>query len=94
MSIEELTENVQSLDITAKQKDRLEEFLKCREKIGDINNDDLNNSGELGSGNGGVVFKVVHKRMGTVMAKKVSFRISVAEIDLSFNKKKLNYDFS
>jgi hypothetical protein len=70
-SIEELTENVQLLDISEKQKDKLEEFLKCREQIGEINNDDLKNSGELGSGNGGVVFKVVHKRIGTVMAKKV-----------------------
>ena len=59
------------MDITEKQKDKLEEFLKCREQLGDISNDDLNNSGQLGSGNGGVVFKVVHKRMGICMAKKV-----------------------
>ena len=59
------------MDISEKQKDKLEEFLKLREDIGDITNDDLNNSGELGSGNGGVVFKVVHKKLGTIMAKKV-----------------------
>lgn len=59
------------MDISPKQKGKLEEFLKCRELLGDITNDDLNNSGELGSGNGGVVFKVVHKKIGTIMAKKV-----------------------
>jgi mitogen-activated protein kinase kinase 1 len=65
------------LDISEKQKDKLEEFLKLREDIGDITNDDLNNSGELGSGNGGVVFKVVHKKLGTIMAKKVGLIVVV-----------------
>lgn len=62
---------VQQLDITEKQKDKLEEFLNQREKIGDLANDDLTVEGELGSGNGGVVLKVRHKKTGTVMAKKV-----------------------
>ncbi len=65
------------MDISEKQKDKLEEFLKLREDIGDITNDDLNNSGELGSGNGGVVFKVVHKKLGTIMAKKVGLIVVV-----------------
>jgi mitogen-activated protein kinase kinase 1 len=64
---------VQSLDITVSQKDRLESFLKCREKIGDLTNDDLCVDGELGSGNGGVVLKVKHRKTLTVMAKKVIF---------------------
>lgn len=59
------------LDITETQKDKLEEFLKCREKIGDLTTDDLSVAGELGSGNGGVVLKVRHRKTGTIMAKKV-----------------------
>jgi len=62
---------VQMLDITSTQKDKLEEFLKSREKIGDLTNDDLSVEGELGSGNGGVVLKVRHRKFGTAMAKKV-----------------------
>ncbi len=61
------------LDITATQKDKLEEFLKCREKIGDLTNDDLSVEGELGSGNGGVVLKVRHRKFNTAMAKKVKY---------------------
>ena len=70
-SIQHLSELVQMLDITETQKDKLEEFLKCREKIGDLTTDDLSVAGELGSGNGGVVLKVRHRKTGTVMAKKV-----------------------
>jgi hypothetical protein len=70
-SIQHLSELVQMLDITETQKDKLEEFLKCREKIGDLTTDDLSVAGELGSGNGGVVLKVRHRKTGTIMAKKV-----------------------
>jgi mitogen-activated protein kinase kinase 1 len=70
-TVQHLTLMVQQLDITEKQKDKLEEFLNQREKIGDLANDDLTVEGELGSGNGGVVLKVRHKKTGTVMAKKV-----------------------
>lgn len=59
------------LDITATQKDKLEEFLKCREKIGDLTNEALSVEGELGSGNGGVVLKVRHRKFNTAMAKKL-----------------------
>jgi hypothetical protein len=76
-SVQQLTLVVQQLDITEKQKDKLEEFLLCREKIGDLTNDDLTVEGELGAGNGGVVLKVRHKKTGTVMAKKVLFLHSV-----------------
>lgn len=70
-TVDELTEKVQMLDITETQKDKLEEFLKCREKIGDLTNDDLSVEGELGAGNGGVVLKVRHRKYNTAMAKKL-----------------------
>ena len=72
-TVDQLTHKVQMLDITATQKDKLEEFLKCREKIGDLTNDDLSVEGELGSGNGGVVLKVRHRKFNTAMAKKVKY---------------------
>ena len=71
-TIQKLSELVQMLDITDTQKDKLEEFLKSRENIGDLTNEDLSVEGELGSGNGGVVLKVRHRKTGTAMAKKVN----------------------
>lgn len=70
-TVDQLTHKVQMLDITATQKDKLEEFLKCREKIGDLTNEALSVEGELGSGNGGVVLKVRHRKFNTAMAKKL-----------------------
>ena len=61
------------MDITPKQKDKLAELLKSREKIGDLTNEDLSVEGELGPGNGGVVLKVRHTRTGIDMVKKVNF---------------------
>lgn len=70
-TVDQLSEKVKMLDITETQKDKLEEFLKCREKIGDLSNDDLSVEGELGSGNGGIVLKVRHRKYNTAMAKKL-----------------------
>ena len=63
------------MDITPKQKDKWEQFLKSRAKIGDLTKDDLSVEGELGSGNGGVVLKVRHRKTGTDMAKKVKISL-------------------
>lgn len=70
-TVAKLTEALQLLDISATQKDKLEDFLRNREKIGDLTNDDLSVEGELGSGNGGVVLKVRHRKSNTAMAKKL-----------------------
>lgn len=68
---EQLKEMIDKMDITNEQKDKLADFLKLRDNIGELANDDLSVEGELGSGNGGVVLKVRHRRLGIVMAKKV-----------------------
>lgn len=70
-TIQQLSLKIQQLDISVNQKDKLEEFLKLRERLGDLTNDELSVEGELGSGNGGVVLKVRHRKTGIVMAKKV-----------------------
>ncbi len=72
-SVQQLSHMVQLLDITPKQKDKIQEFIKSREKIGDFTNEDLSIDGELGSGNGGVVLKVRHRKTGIDMAKKVIY---------------------
>ena len=55
-----------------KQRERLEDFIKQKEEIGDLNNDnDFEELTELGAGNGGVVHCVKHKSTGMIMAKKM-----------------------
>ena len=55
-----------------KQTERLEDFIKQKEEIGDLNNDnDFEELTELGAGNGGVVHCVKHKSTGMIMAKKM-----------------------
>ena len=73
LSVQQLLPMVQQLDITPKQKDKIEQFLKCRERIGELTNEDLSVEGELGSGNGGVVLKVRHRKTGIDMAKKAIY---------------------
>lgn len=54
------------------QKKRLESFLGQKEKVGELCGEDFEKLGELGSGNGGVVMKVEHKKYGLIMAMKVN----------------------
>ena len=56
-----------------KQKEWLTEFIVSKNKVGELNSDDLEKLGELGYGNGGVVNKVLHKPTNQIMARKVSF---------------------
>jgi hypothetical protein len=70
-NMDKITAMVQSMDISDQQKGELENFLKSREEIGDLTNDDLAVEGELGSGNGGVVLKVRHRKTNVEMAKKL-----------------------
>jgi len=70
--MEEIRATLKELDLTEKQKRRLEDFLQEKIKLGDLTAEDLAVQGELGSGNGGVVLKVTHKKTFLAMAKKVS----------------------
>ena len=71
--MEALQQKLQELDIDDQQRERLEEFLSQKQKMGELLEEDFNKLGELGAGNGGVVTKVVHKNTQIVMARKVSF---------------------
>lgn len=70
-SIEVLQERLEELEMDDSQRKRLEFFLWQKEKIGELNDDDLEKLGELGAGNGGVVMKVKHLPSGLIMARKV-----------------------
>ena len=69
-----LQNRMENLDMTGcdeTQKERLTEFLISKDKVGELNGDDLQKLGELGAGNGGVVNKVLHKPSQQIMARKV-----------------------
>ncbi|KAG8177191.1 hypothetical protein JTE90_027693 [Oedothorax gibbosus] len=70
-SMEALQKTLEGLDLDEQQRRRLENFLTQKQKVGELSVEDLENLGELGAGNGGVVTKVLHKRSGLVMARKL-----------------------
>ena len=71
-NIQQLIETIRSTNgFSTDQVERLVNFLQLRENIGEISNDDLSVDGELGSGNGGVVLLVRHRRLDVAMAKKL-----------------------
>lgn len=59
------------MEIDEAQKKRLETFISQKQKLGELKDDDFEYQGDLGTGNGGVVTKVLHKPTGLVMARKV-----------------------
>jgi len=70
-NLEALQQKLQELDIDDQQRERLEEFLSQKQKIGELVEDDFKKLGELGAGNGGVVTKVLHHSSNLVMARKL-----------------------
>lgn len=70
-SIEALADTLDKLEIDEDARKRLKAFLSQKEKIGELNDDDLEKLGELGSGNGGVVMKVRHVPTQLIMARKL-----------------------
>ncbi|KAL5005244.1 hypothetical protein ScPMuIL_018700 [Solemya velum] len=70
-TIEALQLKLKELDIDDTQRERLEQFLSQRQKVGELCADVFEKMGELGAGNGGVVWKVLHKPMCLIMARKL-----------------------
>ncbi|XP_071034738.1 dual specificity mitogen-activated protein kinase kinase 1 isoform X2 [Parasteatoda tepidariorum] len=70
-SFEALQKSLEGLELDDQQRKRLEAFLTQKQKVGELINEDLENLGELGAGNGGVVTKNLHKPSGLIMARKL-----------------------
>uniref|UniRef100_A0A0B6ZVK9 mitogen-activated protein kinase kinase n=1 Tax=Arion vulgaris TaxID=1028688 RepID=A0A0B6ZVK9_9EUPU len=70
-NLEALQQKLQELDIDDQQRERLEEFLTQKQKIGELLEEDFEKLGELGAGNGGVVTKVLHHPSSLIMARKL-----------------------
>lgn len=79
-SIEALQKTLEGLDLDDQQRKRLEVFLSQKQKVGELNAEDFDNLGELGSGNGGVVTKVMHKPSALIMARKVCLYVYLTPI--------------
>ncbi len=52
------------------QRERIEEFLRCKKDIHELHPEDFTKISELGSGNWGVVSRVRYNRTKIIMAKK------------------------
>jgi len=59
------------VDIEEQHRLELEQFLKQKKEIGELKAQDFEKIAELGCGNGGVVWKVLHKPSNVTMARKV-----------------------
>jgi hypothetical protein len=70
-SLEALTKKLNELDLDPEQRTRLEQFLTQKQTVGELNAEDFEKISELGSGNGGVVWRVLHKKTQLTMARKV-----------------------
>ncbi|XP_052008248.1 dual specificity mitogen-activated protein kinase kinase 1-like isoform X1 [Xyrauchen texanus] len=70
-NLEALQKKLEELELDEQQKKRLEAFLTQKQKVGELKDDDFEKICELGAGNGGVVFKVLHRPSGLIMARKL-----------------------
>ena len=70
-SWEALTKKLNELDLDSEQRVRLEQFLTQKQTVGELNAEDFEKISELGAGNGGVVWQVLHKKTELTMARKV-----------------------
>ncbi|KAG1652570.1 Dual specificity mitogen-activated protein kinase kinase 1 [Nymphon striatum] len=70
-SHEILDKSLQDLDLDDQQRKRLENFLTQKKKVGHLNGEDFEKLCELGAGNGGIVWRVLHKPTGLTMAHKL-----------------------
>lgn len=75
-NLEALQKKLEELELDEQQKKRLEAFLTQKQKVGELKDDDFEKICELGAGNGGVVFKVLHRPSGLIMARKVKYDVN------------------
>lgn len=71
VNVDALARKVANMDISECERKRMDQFFIQKKQVGDLKADDLENLGELGAGNGGVVTRVRHMRTGLIMARKL-----------------------
>ncbi|KRX90518.1 Dual specificity mitogen-activated protein kinase -like kinase [Trichinella pseudospiralis] len=62
---------LKQISLTDSQRKRMQQWFIEKQKIGELNGEELEKICELGFGNGGVVMKVRHKPSGIIMARKL-----------------------
>nr|WEL12727.1 mitogen-activated protein kinase kinase 1 [Halisarca dujardinii] len=77
---EDLFAAVSKMDVCSEQKTYMEDFLKTKKRVvevfgpnGGMKEEDYDRLEELGTGNGGSVFRVRHKLAGIEMARKIIY---------------------
>ena len=70
-----LTKKLNELELDSEQRVRLEQFLTQKQSVGELNAEDFEKISELGAGNGGVVWQVLHKKTALTMARKVQITL-------------------
>nr|UCK81528.1 dual specificity mitogen-activated protein kinase kinase 1 [Arenicola marina] len=70
-NMEMLQEKLQEMEIDDTQRERLQQFWIQKKTVGELAPEELEKMGELGAGNGGVVWRVKHKPSGQIMARKL-----------------------
>ncbi|ESO06319.1 hypothetical protein HELRODRAFT_155691 [Helobdella robusta] len=70
-NMESLFSKMNELDMDDEQRSRLKKFLTQKQKVGELNVEDFDKISELGSGNGGVVWRVKHRPSDLTMARKL-----------------------
>ena len=78
----EIDEQKIHMDIEDQHRAALEQFLTQKKEIGELKAQDFLKVNELGCGNGGVVWRVLHKPSSVTMALKV--KISLWWLSLEF----------
>lgn len=84
-NLEKLQKKLQELELDEQQRERLQEFLKQKKEVGDLVMEDFEKLGELGAGNGGVVWHVRHKPTNLIMAQKVGVLICAVSFPCRVN---------
>ena len=71
-SVDALMKKLGELELDEQQRQRLEQFFTQKQRVGgEMCAEDFDTDGELGAGNGGVVWRVRHKPSNLTMARKV-----------------------
>ncbi|XP_061577766.1 dual specificity mitogen-activated protein kinase kinase 1 isoform X2 [Cololabis saira] len=76
-NLEALQKKLEELELDEQQRKRLEAFLTQKQKVGELKDDDFEKICELGAGNGGVVFKLIHLEIKPAIRNQIIRELQV-----------------